>query len=165
MSGVRRAGPADASSIAAVQAASWHTTYRGLIDDAALDRITPESCLPQWERALAGDGTVFVADDGGEVVAFCSVGVPASDEAPVGEITAMYAVEHGQRRGHGRRLMAAALAWFREQGCAEARLWVLDGNRLGRSFYEKRGWRPTGEVQRDEVFGAVADHVRYSFGL
>ena len=47
MSDVRRAGPEDAAAIARVQSSSWQTTYRGLLDDEALDRMTPESRLPQ----------------------------------------------------------------------------------------------------------------------
>jgi GNAT superfamily N-acetyltransferase len=165
VSDVRRAGPEDASAIAGVQASSWKTTYRGLLDDDALDRMTPGSRLSQWEQALGNGLTVFVGTEDEEVVAFCSVAVPPGDGEPIGEITAMYALERAQGRGHGRRLMEAAIAWFRARGCREARLWVLEGNRLGRSFYEKAGWRATGEVQRDEVFGAVADHVRYAVNL
>lgn len=161
MSPVRRAVAADAAAIAGVQAGSWQTTYRGLLDDDALNRMTPERRLPQWERALAGGRTVFVAEAGGEVVAFCSV----SADGATGEITAMYALAGSQGRGHGRRLMESALAWFRGRGCTRAVLWVLDRNHLGRSFYEKAGWRSTGETQREEVHGAVADHVRYEILL
>ena len=38
---IRRATAADASGCAAVNRESWHTTYRGLIDDAALQSMDP----------------------------------------------------------------------------------------------------------------------------
>ena len=39
----------------------------------------------------------------------------------------------------------AALERMRTRGMQNARLWVFTGNRRARRFYERLGWRPTGE--------------------
>jgi hypothetical protein len=36
---------------------------------------------------------------------------------------------------------------MRERGATQAKLWTLEGNERGRSFYEKRGWMLTGETR------------------
>jgi hypothetical protein len=40
--------------------------------------------------------------------------------------------------------MAAGEAYLRGRGFVEATLWVIAANTIGRSFYEKLGWRHDG---------------------
>ncbi|HUW16385.1 MAG TPA: GNAT family N-acetyltransferase, partial [Actinomycetes bacterium] len=62
--------------------------------------------------------------------------------------------------GAGRALVAAAEARLRVLGHAEAALWVLEANQLGRSFYETVGWSADGaQAARCEVDDAL--EVRY----
>ncbi|MCJ7724989.1 MAG: GNAT family N-acetyltransferase [Acidimicrobiia bacterium] len=162
---VRPAVPGDAAAIATIQVDSWHATYRGLILDEAIDRMTVEAREPLWARTIESDGVVFVAIEEDTVVAFCAAARSRGQEGPVGEIVAMYASPAVLGRGHGRRLMEAVLAWFSEQGFDSAVLWVLGANRLGRTFYEKAGWRPDGVESDDEIHGAPVHHVRYGIDL
>lgn len=148
-----------------MQVESWNATYRGLMPDEVIDRISVETRTRRWAETIESGGVVFVATEGATVVGFCSVAEWKGDPSPAGEITAMYASPHALGRGHGCRLMHHALEWFGEQGFETALLWVLDTNRIGRTFYDKAGWRADGVEKVDEVFGAPVNHVRYRIDL
>ena len=56
------------------------------------------------------------------------------------------------------------LAHLREVGFSDATLWVLEHNLRARNWYERLGWRPTGE--RKAVYApAQIDDLRYRFSL
>jgi GNAT superfamily N-acetyltransferase len=54
--------------------------------------------------------------------------------------------------GLGAALMKRALAALADAGYADATLWVLEANDLGRAFYAKGGWEPDGAT-KEEDFG------------
>ncbi|MCB2222817.1 MAG: GNAT family N-acetyltransferase [Actinobacteria bacterium] len=160
---VRIATTEDGPAIAAVQVAAWNATYRGLLPDHVIDQMRVEDRGPQWAGRIGAGTTVLLAVEDGRVAGFCALA--ASDEEGAGEVTAMYARPDARGRGHGRRMMAGALEWFRSEGFGTAVLWVLDTNRIGREFYEKAGWVPDGASKVDEVFGEPVHHVRYRIDL
>ena len=49
------------------------------------------------------------------------------------------------RTGIGSEMLAFCEQKGRERGCPESVVWVLEGNGMGRSFYEKNGYRPDGK--------------------
>jgi len=162
---LRVAQPADAAAIATVQVEAWNATYRGLMPDDVIDRITVDDKTSMWAEAIESGAVVFIASEGDTVVGFCSVAPRVEDPGRVGEITAMYAAPHALGRGHGRRLMRAAIEWFERGGFESATLWVLGTNRLGRVFYEKAGWYADGFERTDELFGSPVHHLRYRVDL
>lgn len=107
----------------------------------------------------------FVAIEEAAAVASCTAAKAHGQQGPVGEIAARYADPGFLRRGHGCRLMGAALDWFTNLGFDSAVLWVLGANRSGRTFYAKAGCRPDGVESDDEVFGTPVHHVRYRIDL
>jgi ribosomal protein S18 acetylase RimI-like enzyme len=52
-----------------------------------------------------------------------------------------------QDRGWGRTLLAAAENWARERGGRRIRMTVLSGREVLMGWYERRGYRKTGETQ------------------
>jgi ribosomal protein S18 acetylase RimI-like enzyme len=64
---IRRALAADIPRIAALHAASWRATYRGMLSDRFLDGPIEAERLAMWQRRCAGDPArwplLFVADD------------------------------------------------------------------------------------------------------
>ena len=168
---VRAATPNDITAIARVQVASWHGVYRGLIPDEVIDRITVERRIVQWTaffQRADHDEALIVADHDGSVVGMASLGVSRDgdfDGTRVGEVRAIYVAPDHWGHGHGRELMVGAEDWLRRRDFAEAMLWVLEGNRRARRFYDTAGWAVDGASKIEDIFGAAIPEVRYRVHL
>jgi ribosomal protein S18 acetylase RimI-like enzyme len=151
---VRDATSADAIEIAAVQIASWRTTYTGLVSPeivAEHTQIVPR--LEIWQRWLADpERCTVIALVGGVTCAFSAFG--AMPERPQGSeplpefdayLQSLYALVAVQRRGIGRALLAATASRLRTTGYRSLALHVLATN-PARGFYERLG----AEWVRDE---------------
>lgn len=144
---IRRATPADVDGILAVGRATWPPTYGALVGEAYVDQVlarwwTPESTLASIEREL-----VWVADDGGEVVAMASCGV-RERTATIGRL---YVRPERQREGLGDALVTNVLGAV--AGAADrVRLAFMDGNETARLFYGARGFVET-HRETDELGG------------
>ncbi|MEC0092321.1 GNAT family N-acetyltransferase [Paenibacillus macquariensis] len=75
---IREAKLADINAISYVHAESWKTTYRGLLADEYLNKITAEGRRSQWVRifeSLNTDKCLFVAEEkDGSIVGFANGG-------------------------------------------------------------------------------------------
>ena len=93
------------------------------------------------------DSVIFVAEDDGTVVGYCyAVIEPMSwkelrDEA--GFISDLALDPGARRRGAGRKLVEAAIAWFRERRLARVMLWTSTQNTAARELFLSAGFRPT----------------------
>jgi GNAT superfamily N-acetyltransferase len=168
---IRAAAVDDADRIARVQVDSWHGTYRGLMPDEVIDRLTVETRERAWNRALSDPeprSAAFVALHDADVVGVAGIGPTRDgdlDAGHMGEIRAIYVTPDHWGHGHGRGLMVESMTWLARAGFTEAMLWVLDKNQIGRSFYERGGWRHDGVVKIDESFGAPLRELRYRIPL
>jgi L-amino acid N-acyltransferase YncA len=153
---IRPATPEDAPAIAQVHAASWRTTYAGIVHDEQIARISdPARRLAQWQRIL-NDATsteaAFVAEDeAGAIIGFASCGPTrsgAEDAARFpGELYAIYLLQAAQGRGVGRQLTRAVAQHLAAQGMHAMIVWVLADN-PSRRFYEALG----GQFVREQTF-------------
>jgi hypothetical protein len=50
-------------------------------------------------------------------------------------------------------------------GFSGAFLWVIEGNRRARDFYERRGWTRDEDQRIRDIQGVSVDEVRYSRSL
>jgi ribosomal protein S18 acetylase RimI-like enzyme len=89
-----------------------------------------------------------------------------------GEVFGFYVHPHAWGSGAATVLMHACTAYLRADGFAEAVLWVLRDNPRARGFYEKAGWRPSGEsgewagpVSVDGPVGPPVAEVQYIVAL
>lgn len=93
-----------------------------------------------WAEALSDPGVeVYVAEVEGVPAGAVSVGR--------GFLSTLYVLPAYQGSGVGSALHDLALERLRAQGFHEARLWTLEGNDVGRRFYERRGWSLTNETR------------------
>jgi GNAT superfamily N-acetyltransferase len=110
----------------------------------------------------------WVSEVGGEVRGWCSTG-PTRDEgldpASVHELWSLYVDPSHWRGGHGAALLSNAVSDARGRGFSEMTLWVLEANPIGRSFYEREGFRPDGSAKRVCLAGVELPHVRYRLRL
>jgi len=141
---IRVAQPFDRHQLAALSEALWpesraeeHLTHVAPI----LDR-RDDSQLP----------VVFLVADAGnsQLVGFLETGLRSHADGcdsshAVGYVEGWYVVEHFRGKGIGKRLMAAAEDWARQQGCAEMASDALIGNQGSQFAHEALGYK---EVDR-----------------
>lgn len=169
---IRPANVSDAQEIARIHVAAWQLAYRDLVPQAYLDALDMSERTEVWRSILAGELTVpglprpadFVAELDGRIAGFANVGLfrdePTDESA--GELWAMYVDPACWGDGVGDALMASAVAEFNRLGTVKSFLWVLEGNRRARRFYERHGWSSDGPFKTFEAGGVEVPEVRYS---
>lgn len=152
---IRRAVEGDAPAIAHIHVQSWRETYTGLISPEFLDRATNEAARQRreesWRATIAKNlEDVFVAEQGGEVVAFASVG-PARDHPGYdSELMTLYSLKRVQGQGIGKALLHAVIGQVQADGGDNLALWVLATNPT-RQWYAAQGAREAGEKVDGEL--------------
>ena len=135
MISIREATPDDADEIDRIHVQSWLRAYSDFIgpEDMIGARRPADERVARW-RERVSDGTVrtWVHDVDGFVAGFASAGG--------GELMALYVDPAAQGAGVGSGLLEHAEAALRDEGAAEASLWVFRDNEHGRRFYESHGW-------------------------
>jgi GNAT superfamily N-acetyltransferase len=145
---VRVAWADDADAIAAVQVRAWPEMYAGLLP-ADVFPTDVEAVAGQWRAALAkpvdARNRVLVALERNRVVGFALTS-PASDpdcdpvaDGELGEMT----LDPGERaKGHGSRLLQAAVDTLAADRFTRAVTWVNAGDDALRRFLTEAGWAP-----------------------
>jgi len=168
---VRVAVLADAHAISEVDYASHLAAYSPIFGAGYQPRVSLERSLSHWQSILNGDQSrgyhwELVACIDNQIAAYARL-TPSrdADASPgeVGEVGALYVHPDWWRRGVGRVLLDASLAFLREQGYAVATLWALEENARARVFYEAEGWQDDGGRQQLDLDlpGVNLTEVRY----
>ncbi|MFG3142201.1 GNAT family N-acetyltransferase [Streptomyces sp. NPDC048211] len=142
--------PGDAEAMGRVQMRAWLQTYPN--EEAGIDEawirehrgfaVTAEG-VAQWrafmEEAVRQPDRLFcrVVRSGSEIVGFL-----CGRRDAVVNLGPMYLLNEAQGQGTGGRLMREFMAWAQD---ARMRLWVTDYNEKAIRFYERYGFRTTGE--------------------
>ena len=149
---LRPARLADAAALAAVHLESFCAGNGPHLPAKAVAARTPERNLAEWEGVLAQlpeRAAILVAEVDGHLVGVAGAG-PARDRdldpAATGQLYALYVHPDAWGGGCGSALHEAVVRHLAAVGFGSAVLWVLDGNRRARRFYERRGWRTDGSV-------------------
>jgi ribosomal protein S18 acetylase RimI-like enzyme len=128
---------------------------------------THDHLRDEWERLLGPDWDlgrrVFVAQHTGVVVGVVAAG-PDPTDRELGLLERLYVDPACWAQGAGRDLYGAAMAHLHADRYAAATLWVLEHNGRARAWYERLGWRATGE-RRPVYEPAGVDDVRYQLPL
>ena len=167
---VRAADPADVAEITRIQTATWTAAYAGLVPAAAIAQLQGPAAEQAWTAAI-GAGVVFVAAEGEWTVGFVAAGsadVPA--ESPLGreawgEIGTLLVEPRWGRRGHGGRLLVAAVEALRGAGARYGQVWVPEEDDASRRFYVRAGWEPDGAVRGLDTGDGVLRELRFTGSL
>lgn len=138
---IRRATISDAEGIAKVHVDSWRTTYKNIIPDSFLAKLSYEQRTELWKRNISQQGNyVFVAESPtGEIVGFADCGKRKENLTPnSGDLTSIYLLEEYQGQGIGKKLMKQLFLQFQELGYDKVFVEVLEDNKT-RYFYEAFG--------------------------
>ena len=159
---IRPASPADGPAIARIRSATWRAAYVGLIPAQTLAERTDPAAVEregEWRSAHSMDGVLVAQGPDGEdgLIGFAVFGPerdegyqvgqpqPEPPEHGRGEVYAIYVLPGHWSSGAGRALMHGVLTLAAGQDYNDVSLWVLEANARARRFYEKAGFRVTGE--------------------
>ena len=101
----------------------------------------------RWQRfADQVDSVIYVAMEDGACIGMAGGFMPA-DLAGTVQLWGMWVAPEGRRRGHGRALLAAVVAWAADRGAETVRLDVTDTERAlpAAALYRAAGFVATGE--------------------
>ncbi len=141
---IRAGAPEDMAELTALRT-SVAENHLSVAELAALG-ITPESVLAS---IAAGERCCFVAEDDDGIAGF------SMSDRRDGQIFALFVRPGCEGRGHGSRLLAAALDWLAGCGHESAWLTTAPGTRA-EGFYLSKGWRADGLTADGDVILRLA---------
>jgi GNAT superfamily N-acetyltransferase len=168
---VRVADLEDAAGIARVHVAGWQAGYAGLLPQGYLDGLSVDERAGRWAAILSEpDARILatvVADRGGDIAGFATVGRSRDDDADasVGELWGIYVDPRHWGTGVGHALHERAIQALQAADLTTATLWVLRGNDRAARFYRRQGWVADGVTKTDWRDDVRLDEVRYRLRL
>lgn len=145
---IRKAVLADAKGIAKVHVDSWRSTYKKIIPEDVLQRMSYSEREARWIQ-LIPKHLVFVAENReGKIIGFASGGKERSGNYPEfdGELYAIYLLKQFQGQGVGKALVQQITESLKEMGSRSMLVLVLAENQ-SRYFYESLGAKLIGTEQ------------------
>ncbi|MEV0152285.1 GNAT family N-acetyltransferase [Micromonospora sp. NPDC050686] len=176
---VRPARPEDAGEIARIQLATWRVAYRRILPRHVLDNLDEGWLARRWSAAVqeppSGAHRVLVAVEQAEqsyLVGFIAAGPVDAEALAPGEpaealgagtvaVTDLLVEPRWGRRGHGSRLLAAAVDHWRTDGLTRAVAWTFDGDEATRKFLTSTGWEPDGAARALDVDDMLVPQLRW----
>jgi GNAT superfamily N-acetyltransferase len=169
---VRRAVDADVDALVRIQSDTWRTAYAELVPAAAIAELTGPAARAAWRSAVGAGGGyhVFVASEGDWTVGFCAAAHWAGENgagengggAAIAEVSTLLVEPRWGRRGHGGRLLAAAVEALRGHGATTGSAWVPEADAVLRAFYGHAGWEADGAVRGLDTGSGTLREVRLS---
>ena len=159
---IRKATIDDAKGIAKVHVDSWRTTYKGIIPDDFLMKLSYEQRTDLWIRNLSRtENYVIVAENiEGEVIGFAVLAKRETNIVPNStDLTSIYLLEEYQGKGIGRKLLKQIFMQVKQQGYEKVFVDVLEENKTC-AFYEYYGAKLFDNVQI-KIGGKLLDERIY----
>ena len=122
---------------------------------------TPEA-EQAFLQSLGPRSEVFLAEVAGQIVGFQVIEPFVSYTSTMAHVAHMGTYVHAglRRRGIGRRLAQATLAFARQQGYEKVVIYVMADNELGLAYYRGLGFEERGVLQRQtKIDGVYHDEV------
>ncbi len=142
---VRTAEARDLPTIRAVAIAAWRDTYRDLLRPETIEAFLDAAYSEQRLAERIAQDRFLIAEIGDRTVAFADA-VERSDRV---DLAAIYAHPDARGRGAGTALLEEILNLMPGLPVVAD---VLDGNRKGEVFYERRGFEPVERLE-GSLFG------------
>jgi ribosomal protein S18 acetylase RimI-like enzyme len=158
------AGPADAEALARVHVAAWRETYRGLLPDAFLARMSEVGHARRFARTLLHPGpdeVMLAAADRFGLVGYAAGGPSRRGVEGEAEISVLYVLRADQGRGVGRRLLSETVRVLQSRGAKSLMISVLRDNLRARGFYEHLGGVPEATRREPGPGGQLVYEVAY----
>jgi GNAT superfamily N-acetyltransferase len=172
---VRPAGPDDAAELGRIQVDTWRTAYPDVVPAVVLETLAADVAAASWSAAIGAPPTprhhVLVALEQQWRVGFVALG-PAEDLQPedpepaaTGQLAVLLVEPRWGRRGHGSRLLAAAVDTARADGMTRLVMWVPEADTVSRDFLVSAGWAPDGLVRALDTGAGELREIRLHTAL
>ena len=140
----------DAAGIAAIEVNSSRFAYQNIVSDECLFRdLSVENRIPVYERWITEKRFgIYVYEDAGTGIIRGMMGIGMSedeDKKEAFELHFLYMDPEYVRMGIGSEMLRFFEQKGIEKSCGEYVVWVLEGNEMGRRFYEKNNYCPDGK--------------------
>jgi GNAT superfamily N-acetyltransferase len=174
---VRPAVAADAPEIARIQLSTWTTAYAAMLPARVLAQVTEAGLAAHWTASVtappsaahhvlvaferdAAVGFAVVAPAGPDDLATPHDGPPVHDPAAAVAVGPLLVEPRWGNRGHGSRLLTAAMDLARTDGARAAVSWVLERDEASRRFLASAGWAGDGTARELDMAGTAVREVR-----
>jgi GNAT superfamily N-acetyltransferase len=174
-SSIRLARVTDLAALVDVQLASWRAAYADSDTPDFVNDLDPAVLTTAWQAAImeppaTGVHRLLVALEGPDVVGYLAT-APASDDdlqqhpgTSVGfgvvEVLELAVAPDRQRRGHGSRLMNAAVDYAGQDGFSAAATWIALDDEPRRAFLTSSGWVPDSALRELDLDGTGNTRLR-----
>lgn len=138
---IRKALLEDAWGIAMVHVDSWKETYKGIVPDSYLEKLTYQQREQIWESNISEDNSIILVaeNEQGEIIGFATGGKRSSNTyEKAGDLTSLYLLKAYQGRGIGKQLLHKVLFHLEKIGYRKVFVEVLEDNQT-RYYYEYYG--------------------------
>ena len=154
---IRKAEISDALGIGIVHIDSWLSTYRGIIPDERLDKLSYDRGEVKWnnhikQSIINKEEILLVAEEDQKIIGFCYGGLnkyenPELAKKYKADLQLIYLLKEYQKKGVGKRLIFEFVKQIQNIGFHSMIIWVLDKN-SSKGFYEKLG----GKVVAEKIY-------------
>lgn len=153
---LRRAVPGDEKVLACIQTESWKAAFSAILSAGELERSTNlERAEEMYRKVLdqhKAELVIEFVDKQPHCIAGWSRNRNGLGEAAA-ELICIHSLCDKWHQGYGSVMMRHVLEEMKEVGYSQAILWVFEENRRSRRFYEKHGFRLSG--QKNQSHGVV----------
>jgi GNAT superfamily N-acetyltransferase len=163
---VRIAWGDDAAAIAGVQVRAWHVLYADVLPPDALP-ADPAPVADAWRAALSkpadARNRVLVALERNRVTGFALTSPatdPDADPIADGELSELTLDPAERGKGHGSRLLQAAMDTLAADRFTRAVTWVIATDDEHRRFLTEAGWAPDGAHRELDLDGTGSTTVK-----
>ncbi|MET3574476.1 GNAT family N-acetyltransferase [Bhargavaea ullalensis] len=156
---IRNMTPADIGQVRRVATDSWHATYEGLIPRGVQDRFLGQAYSPEMLEARCARSPFYVAEQEGPIIGFANFS-PLREDGNA-ELGAIYLLPEAQGQGIGTRLLDHGIHDLKPSAVF---INVESGNRIGKTFYEAKGFCTVEEFD-DDFDGHVLKTTRMKLAL
>ncbi len=150
---VRRAAPDDVPAILAVAAAAWRDTYNGLLNVGTVESFIERAYWRERVESRVTEDHFYVAEAAEGIVAFADA-LERDDRL---ELLAIYTLPKVRGFGAGTALLSKLVELFPGRDMSAD---VVENNRKGEVFYERRGLAPRERLEAT-LFGETVIERRW----
>jgi ribosomal protein S18 acetylase RimI-like enzyme len=150
---VRRAAISDVPAIMSVAAAAWRDTYHGLLNSGTIESFIERAYSRERLGSRVTEDHFYVAEGAEGIVAFADA-LERDDRL---ELLAIYTLPKVRGYGAGTALLSKLVEFFPGRDISAD---VVENNRKGQVFYERRGFEPRERLEAT-LFGEAVVERRW----